>query len=135
MKTVTVVCSLIHDAHGRVLMARRSADADRPSMWEYSGGKVEGDEAERTALVRELREELGIQVRVGRLVSVCNIEFEIKARLLLYHCVIAKGQLTPITAVELEWFFPQEAIKNLPMLPTAYLFYEDIREFLEGVER
>src|SRR5829696_7691737 len=56
-----VVGAVLRDAAGRVLAARRLA----PPGWEFPGGKVEAGETERIALVRELREELGVGVEVG----------------------------------------------------------------------
>jgi len=56
-----VVAAAVRDRAGRVLAARRLA----PPGWEFPGGKVEPGETERQALIRELREELGVEVEVG----------------------------------------------------------------------
>ncbi|RZA20435.1 MAG: Nudix family hydrolase [Lysobacteraceae bacterium] len=65
MKQIHVVASVIRDARGRILLARRTEGRDLTGLWEFPGGKVEPDEAPETALVRELHEELGIKARVG----------------------------------------------------------------------
>jgi len=52
-------------AGGRVLAAERSYPPARAGRWEFPGGKVGAGETERAALVRECREELGVDVRVG----------------------------------------------------------------------
>jgi 8-oxo-dGTP diphosphatase len=49
---------------GRVLAARRTAPPETAGRWEFPGGKVDPGETEEQALVRELREELGVDVRV-----------------------------------------------------------------------
>lgn len=57
-RIVVVGAALLDD--GRLLAARRSAPAELAGRWELPGGKVEADERPEDALVRELREELGI---------------------------------------------------------------------------
>jgi 8-oxo-dGTP diphosphatase len=57
---VVVAGAVLRD--GRLLAARRSAPPELAGRWELPGGKVEPGESEEEALVRELREELGIQV-------------------------------------------------------------------------
>jgi len=64
-RRVEVVAGAITDARGRVLLARRTEGRDLAGLWEFPGGKREPGESPEQALVRELREELGIEVRVG----------------------------------------------------------------------
>jgi 8-oxo-dGTP diphosphatase len=64
-KSVHVVAGVIVDARGRILLARRTAGRDLAGLWEFPGGKVDPGETPEQALVRELREELGIEARVG----------------------------------------------------------------------
>ncbi|WP_343074759.1 (deoxy)nucleoside triphosphate pyrophosphohydrolase [Nakamurella aerolata] len=62
-----VVAGALFDGDGRLLVARRGADDPRhPGAWELPGGKVHTGEDERTALAREWREELGVDVAVRR---------------------------------------------------------------------
>jgi hypothetical protein len=59
LKTLDVVAAII-EKDGKILLAQRPAHADQPGMWEFAGGKVEAGETQPEALIRELREELGI---------------------------------------------------------------------------
>lgn len=63
---VHVVAGILRDAQGRVLLAQRPEGKQDSGCWEFPGGKVEQGESPEAALVRELDEELGIRVRVGR---------------------------------------------------------------------
>ena len=62
---VEVVAGVISDAHGRILLARRTEGRDLAGLWEFPGGKREHGETSESALVRELDEELGIEVELG----------------------------------------------------------------------
>ena len=62
---IHVVAGVIVDLRGRVLLARRGEGSDLPGLWEFPGGKREPGETPEDALVRELREELGIEAEVG----------------------------------------------------------------------
>lgn len=62
---VEVVAGVIRDARGRILLARRTEGRDLAGLWEFPGGKREPGESAEAALIRELREELGIEAEVG----------------------------------------------------------------------
>jgi len=61
-KHVVVVAAALIDADGRVLLARRPADKAMAGQWEFPGGKIDPGETPEQALIRELKEELGIDV-------------------------------------------------------------------------
>jgi len=60
LKTVLVSAVALIDVEGRVLLAQRPEGKSMAGLWEFPGGKVEQGETPETALIRELREELGI---------------------------------------------------------------------------
>ncbi|WP_425542961.1 (deoxy)nucleoside triphosphate pyrophosphohydrolase [Brevundimonas kwangchunensis] len=62
MKTVLVVAVALIDTDGRVLIAQRPEGKQLAGLWEFPGGKVEPGERPEAALIRELKEELGIDV-------------------------------------------------------------------------
>ncbi len=59
---IHVVAGVLSDARGRILLARREGARELAGLWEFPGGKVEPGETPRQALVRELREEIGVEV-------------------------------------------------------------------------
>lgn len=63
MKIIPVTCALIFH-QGKVLAAQRSQAMDLPEKWEFPGGKVEQGENPEACLLREIREELAIGIRV-----------------------------------------------------------------------
>ncbi|MDO9608687.1 MAG: (deoxy)nucleoside triphosphate pyrophosphohydrolase [Brevundimonas sp.] len=62
LPTVLVVAVALIDVDGRVLIAKRPQGKALAGLWEFPGGKVEPGERPEAALIRELREELGIEV-------------------------------------------------------------------------
>ena len=61
-----VVCAVLEDGRGRVLMAQRPAHKHLGLKWEFAGGKVEPGENPEHALAREIREELGCEIAITR---------------------------------------------------------------------
>ncbi len=75
MKTVVVSAAVLIE-QGRVLLSQRQSGTHLAGAWEFPGGKVEAGEDPRDALRRELREELGIEARVGEIVDVTFHRYE-----------------------------------------------------------
>lgn len=67
-EVVRVVAAVIVD-EGRVLVCRRAAHVRDGGVWEFPGGKIEPGESATAALVREIREELGVGIEIGALVD------------------------------------------------------------------
>jgi 8-oxo-dGTP diphosphatase len=63
---IPVVCAVIEDGFGRVLIAQRPAHKHLALKWEFAGGKVEPGEPPEAAIVREISEELGCAIVVTR---------------------------------------------------------------------
>lgn len=82
MKTIDVVAAII-ERDDKILLAQRPEHADQPGMWEFAGGKVESSETQPQALIRELREELGIEAVVGRYIA--SHQREVSGRLIHLH--------------------------------------------------
>jgi 8-oxo-dGTP diphosphatase len=106
-----VVGAVLRDGDGRVLAARRSA----PPGWELPGGKVEPGETEPAALIRELREELGVAVEVGARVGP---DVPILPNLLLraWTAVLTDGEPAALEHAELRWLAPEE-LDSVAWLP------------------
>jgi len=104
------------DGDGRVLVQRR-AHGVLEGLWEFPGGKLEPGETPEAALVRELTEELGIDVEAACLAPAAFSSEPLGERhllLLLYVCRKWRGVLRSIEAAELRWLRPVE-LHALPM--------------------
>ena len=63
---ITVVAAIIQNRAGEILCAKRGSWKDAADKWEFPGGKVSADESLEQALVREIKEELGVEIKVLR---------------------------------------------------------------------
>jgi 8-oxo-dGTP diphosphatase len=75
MGVVRVVAAVLYDADRRVLIAQRPEGKQHAGFWEFPGGKVEPGETESACLIRELREELGIEVQQQQLLMTLQHEY------------------------------------------------------------
>jgi len=106
-RRVIVVAGLVVDDTGRVLLTQRRADQDLPLEWEFPGGKIESGEAPTTALIRELQEELGITVSVGRVWDVLFHPYpDYDVLMLVYPCRIDQGEPKCLEVADMAWTAP-----------------------------
>lgn len=86
MKAIDVSAGLVFRA-GKLLITQRHASAHLGGLWEFPGGKREAGETFEECLVRELREELGIEVAVGELIETVEHDYpEKRVRLKFFRC-------------------------------------------------
>lgn len=116
---VLVVAVALVDADGRVLLAQRPAGKAMAGLWEFPGGKVHEGETPEAALIRELREELGIDVTETCLApfTFASHRYESFHLLMpLYVCRRWNGMVTPHEGQALAWVRPQR-LEDYPMPP------------------
>ena len=129
MSVLDVAAGLVFEG-GRLLITQRPPGGHLAGLWEFPGGKLESGESWQQALVRELREELGIEVAVGR--EFCRVQHAYPQRevhLRFFVCRIASGIPTPIGCSAVAWVGPEELgrfefpeadrqlLEQLPMAP------------------
>jgi 8-oxo-dGTP diphosphatase len=90
---------------GEILISRRLDEAERGGQWEFPGGKVEPGEGEPEALRREIAEELGCAVEVGRLIVRHRHRYpDLEVELAFYACQLPEGAAPrAIGVAALEW--------------------------------
>jgi 8-oxo-dGTP diphosphatase len=105
-----VVAALIWDGD-RFLICQRPAHKARGLLWEFVGGKVEPGETRQDALIRECREELGIQLSVGEVyMEVDHVYPDITIRLILFHAAIAAGEPQKLEHNDIRWITPAQIL-------------------------
>lgn len=112
-----VVAAVLSDASGRVLVARRPFGKTNGGLWEFPGGKVEPGESHASALVRELREELGCEVEVGeKVASARHAYFHAVIVLHSYFCSVVAGEPRALEHLELR-YVPRDDLRALAFAP------------------
>ena len=102
-RTIRVVAAVIDDG-GRYLITQRRPTAVLPLLWEFPGGRVEESETDATALQREVRHRLGVDIQVGQLISFVSHPYErYTVDLYLYDCRITEGEPKPLAVHDFKW--------------------------------
>ena len=103
---VTVVAVALIDGDGRVLLAQRPAHKEHGGLWEFPGGKIHAGETPEAALIRELKEELGIDVAPRCLAPLTFASHSYGTYHLLmplYACRNWQGEPEPLEGQTLAW--------------------------------
>jgi 8-oxo-dGTP diphosphatase len=117
--------------HGdKILLTRRKANVPYPLLWEFPGGKVEPREDPRDCIVREIREELAIEVAVMGIYEVIYHRYPERTVLVLaYRCQWLSGEIIDLDVAEHRWVAAGE-LGMFPLLPADVPLAERIgREF------
>jgi 8-oxo-dGTP diphosphatase len=124
-------CALV-DEDGRVLIAQRPEGKSMAGLWEFPGGKVEPGESPEATLIRELKEELGIDVRAACLapLTFASHAYETFNLLMpLYVCRRWEGMVKPLEGQRLAWARPDK-LSDYPMPPADVPLIAHLRDVL-----
>lgn len=124
-------CALV-DADGRVLMAKRPEGKPLAGLWEFPGGKVEAGEMPEDTLIRELREELGIEVAkacLAPLTFASHAYADFHLLMPLYICRRWQGTVQALEGQALEWVKPAR-MRDYPMPPADEPLVAVLRDLL-----
>jgi len=119
VKVVLVAACALVDVDGRVLLTRRPKGKTMAGLWEFPGGKVEAGELPEHTLIRELQEEIGIEVTeacLAPLTFASHAYADFHLLMPLWICRRWEGMVTAKEGQELAWVRPQR-LKDYPMPP------------------
>lgn len=128
---LVVACALV-DGEGRILLAQRPAGKSLAGLWEFPGGKLEAGEAPEAALIRELREELGIETQeacLSPLFFASHGYAKFHLLMPLFICRKWEGRAEAKEGQVLAWVRP-EKLRDYPMPPADIPLVALLRDFL-----
>ncbi len=143
-----VAVGVIKDKEGNILISLRDKSSHQGGLWEFPGGKVELKEPVEQALIRELKEELGISVQaLTPLIKINHQYTDLNVLLDVWTVTLFSGNPTGCEGQEIKWVSPEDLIKhsfpeaNYPIitaarLPNEYAILngEDVDELLIKLE-
>ena len=104
-RVIVEVVAAVIERDGLILIGQRKPRGRHALKWEFPGGKVEAGEESRDALVRELREELGIEARIGDEIE--RYDFSYSAgnvtRLIFFHVAEFSGEPVNLDFAQIAW--------------------------------
>lgn len=132
MSLLLVVAVALVDSDGRVLIAQRPEGKQLAGLWEFPGGKVDAGERPEAALIRELGEELGIEVETACLAPLTFASYayaDFHLLMPLYICRRWKGFVTAREGQVLKWVRPMD-LRAYPMPPADAPLIPALRDLL-----
>ncbi len=132
MRLLFVAAVALIDPDARVLISKRPPGKSLAGLWEFPGGKIEQGERPETALIRELREELDIDVTESCLAPLTFASHgydDFHLFMPLYVCRRWQRMVTPMENQELKWVRPRD-MRQLPMPPADVPLIPFLEELL-----
>ena len=129
MKTIHVVAAIITDASGRIFATQRGY-GEWKDWWEFPGGKIEPGETPEEALRREIREELDIDITVGRLLA--TVEYDYPAfhlSMQCYLCTLPAGTPRLLEHEDARWL-TRDDLDSVRWLPADESIIKQLRDVI-----
>ncbi len=129
-----VVAAALTNQEDEILLQRRPKGRSMAGLWEFPGGKVETGESPESAIIREIKEELGVDIESENLIPLTFASEDLDGRhllLLLYICRRWNGEPQPLESPEIAWVKTDD-MRDLKMPPADAPFIDALERYLQG---
>lgn len=137
MKTVKVVAAVICDSlkEKSQIFATARGHGEFKGKWEFPGGKVEAGETPQQALVREIKEELETDIKVGDLIDTIEYDYStFHLSMDCFWCEVMEGELELLEAESARWL-TKETLYEVQWLPADITLISKIEKTMEVLQR
>jgi 8-oxo-dGTP diphosphatase len=131
-KLVLVAACALIDPDGRVLIAERPPGKSMAGLWEFPGGKIEAGERPEETVIRELKEELGIDIKepcLAPFTFASHAYPDFQLLMPLYVCRRWEGIVAPLEGQAIKWVRPRD-LSRYPMPPADLPLIPMLRDLL-----
>ena len=128
---INVVAAIIKNGEGKILITQRNLKKSQGGLWEFPGGKIEKGETREEAIIREIKEELTIEINVESYLGEKIFEYPEKSiNLIALNCRVKSGNIYLTEHEEARWV-EKEELNSFEFAP-ADIF---IVKKLQGIEK
>ncbi len=121
---IEVAAAVIENGEGKILIARRKEGKSQQGLWEFPGGKLEPDESPEACLVRELREEMGIEIEPYEPLGAHVHDYgTVTIRLIVYRAKYLSGEIRLSDHDDCRWV-RREELREFEWAPADIPFAE-----------
>ncbi len=128
-QAVPVVAAVILNEKKQILITQRAQGRHLAGMWEFPGGKIDAEESPEQALVREIREELDIDISVEKLIWHNTFSYPTKTiNIMFYFCkLLSSGeQIKALEVADFKWVYPDD-LSEFDFPPADDFFIHKLR--------
>ncbi|NLV90652.1 MAG: (deoxy)nucleoside triphosphate pyrophosphohydrolase [Tenericutes bacterium] len=128
MKDIEVVAAVIQD--GDKILATRRGYGDFIGMWEFPGGKIEGNETQEEALVREIKEELDADIELEEFITTVNYDYP-NFHLIMhcYLCHLKENKIILVEHSDAKWL-TKDKLSSVDWLPADIEVVEKLKKLV-----
>ena len=133
MKTIRVAAAVICDSLERPtrIFATARGYGDFKGQWEFPGGKIEAEETSQAALIREIKEELDVEITVGSLIDTIEYDYPtFHLSMDCFWCVVTNGTIRLLEAQEARWL-SKDKLDSVQWLPADITLIDKISSLMK----
>ena len=124
---IDVVAAVIRNDEGKILIAQRNLKKSQGGLWEFPGGKIEAGETKEEALIREIKEEMCIDIEVEKYLDEKEFIYPEKTiNLIALECKIINGKIQLMEHEDVKWISKAE-LENFEFAPADGFIVDAIK--------
>lgn len=124
---INVVAAVIKDDSGKILITQRNLKKSQGGLWEFPGGKIEPNETKEQAIIREINEELTIDINVKNYIDEKIFTYPEKdINLIALECSIINGNIELLEHEDYRWVSSSE-LENFEFAPADMFIVEKLK--------